>query len=91
MQILRPLPSFRKPGGMLERGTRWRDLPDGQRARQMLIIVFWSAVVMLYILGGFSLVLRNQFLKPTESSPATTNAPSPTSGPTLFPTLTPSP
>lgn len=75
---------------MSERGTRWRDLPDAQRAKQIVVIVFWSAVVMLYILGGFSLVLRGLFLRPVAQPSPVITAEQPTQSPTLFPTLTPS-
>ncbi|MHB9034498.1 MAG: hypothetical protein ACYC6L_15810 [Anaerolineae bacterium] len=71
--------------------SRWRDLPDAQRAKQILLIVFWSAVVILYILGGFSLVLRKEFLASAATPTAVTTQVSPTSEPTIFPTLTPVP
>ncbi|MCE5259640.1 MAG: hypothetical protein LLG44_11400 [Chloroflexi bacterium] len=75
---------------MVERKDRWRDLPDAQRAKQILVIVFWSAIVILYMLGGFGLILRSQLLKANET-PVPTATIQPTSGPTLFPTLTPMP
>ena len=74
---------------MSERGVRWRDLPDAQRAKQILVLVFWSAIVMLYLLGGFSLMLRTWFLSPIVTPTATATMVRPTSGPTLFPTRTP--
>lgn len=77
---------------MSERKNKWQDLSDAQRARQILLVVFWSAILILYLLGGFSLILRSQFLKEQATpSPAATAMPSPTSGPTLFPTITPVP
>lgn len=77
---------------MSERGGRWRDLPDAQRAKQILIMAFWSVVIMLYLLGGFSLILRARFLAPAVAPTAKVTATTvrPTTGPTLFPTLTPS-
>lgn len=75
---------------MSERGGRWRDLPDAQRAKQILVLAFWSAVIMLYLLGGFSLILRSRFLSPIVAPTATATTVRPTSGPTLFPTRTPS-
>jgi heme/copper-type cytochrome/quinol oxidase subunit 1 len=75
---------------MSERGGRWRDLPDAQRAKQILVLIFWSAVIILYLLGAFSLVLRSQFLSPIVAPTVISTTVLPTSGPTLFPTLTPS-
>ncbi|MHB1354699.1 MAG: hypothetical protein ACYCZF_01840 [Anaerolineae bacterium] len=75
---------------MSERGGRWRDLPDAQRAKQILVMAFWSVVIMLYLLGGFSLILRARFLAPVVAPTATATTVRPTSGPTLFPTRTPS-
>jgi hypothetical protein len=75
---------------MSERGSRWRDLPDGQRARQILVMAFWSTVIILYLMGGFSLILRATFLSPTVTPAATVTTVAPTKGPTLFPTVTPS-
>ncbi|NLV74807.1 MAG: hypothetical protein GXY52_09030 [Chloroflexi bacterium] len=73
--------------------TRWRDLPDKQRAKQILLVVFWSAIVVLYMLGAFGWLLRRQyqsaFEAPTPTVTATATAGS--SEPTLFPTLTPDP
>ena len=83
---------------------RFVEMPDAERALALAKVAAVVVLVVLYLLGGASLYLRQRYLaaptqRPLPAATATAPALAPTSGPltapveptpTLYPTMTPS-